>query len=244
MRVTRRAMLALSLGGVVASLAGCRVARAGERAPAQAPAVARKSALVDGRTVESFEVGGVARQYIRFEPPGHDASAALPFLLVLHGAGSSGAGAQRLYGMSALAEREGFVVAYPDATGESRSRNAGYNPLSTRADDLAFLRALVEREAARRLLDRRRLFVCGHSSGAMMSYRLAGEASDLFPAVGIVAGSIGYRLPNGGSLTIPEPPRPVSVIHVHGTDDPLVAYQGGGGRRGGGFYSVEESIDF
>jgi polyhydroxybutyrate depolymerase len=33
------------------------------------------------------------------------------------------------------------------------------------------------------------------------------------------------------------------VIHVHGTDDQLVPYQGGGGRRGG-FLSVAKSIDF
>ena len=37
-------------------------------------------------------------------------------------------------------------------------------------------------------LDRGRFFDCGHSSGAMMSFRLAGEESELFAAVGIVAG--------------------------------------------------------
>jgi polyhydroxybutyrate depolymerase len=108
-------------------------------------------------------------------------------VLVLHGAGSSGDSAERLYGMSQRAERAGFVIVYPDAEGEPRAWNAGHNPLATRADDLGFLRALVERESARRLIDERRRFSCGHSSGAMMSYRLAGEASDLFAAVGIVA---------------------------------------------------------
>jgi polyhydroxybutyrate depolymerase len=77
-----------------------------------------------------------------------------------------------------------------------------------------------------------------------MSYRLAGEASDLFPAVGVVAGAIGYRLPNGSLLTIPKPDRPVSVIHFHGTQDPLVAYNGGTRRGPAGFVSVADSIGF
>jgi polyhydroxybutyrate depolymerase len=242
--MTRRTLLGTALGAAVVSLGGCRSARAaGTRAEPPA-SVVRQPAPADGRSVETIDVGGVTRRYIRYQPPGHDPSAPFPLVLVLHGAGSSGGGAERLYGMSEVAAREGFVVAYPDAEGEPRAWNAGFNPFATRADDGAFLRALVEREAARRPIDEQRRFVCGHSSGAMMSYRLAGEASDLVAAVGIVAGSIGYRLPTGGTVTIPEPSQPVAVVHVHGTDDPLVPYQGGGGRRGGGFLSVAESMEF
>jgi polyhydroxybutyrate depolymerase len=78
----------------------------------------------------------------------------------------------------------------------------------------------------------------------MMSYRLAGEASDLFAAVGIVAGAVGVRGPNGGTITIPKPARPVSVIHFHGTNDPLVPYNGGRQGRPAGFVSVADSIAF
>ena len=111
--------------------------------------------------------------------------------------------------------------------------------------DVAFIRALVDRERAVRPLDSLRTFACGHSSGAIMSYRLAAEASDLFAAVGVVAGTIGYQLANGRAWNFGEPQRPVAVIHFHGTDDPLVPYNGGSRRgEGNGVISVAESISF
>jgi polyhydroxybutyrate depolymerase len=45
-------------------------------------------------------------------------------------------------------------------------------------------------------------------------------------------------------LTIPKPPSPVSVIHFHGTDDPLVAYNGSSTRGEAGVVSVADSIAF
>jgi len=147
--------------------------------------------------------------------------------------------------MSQRAARAGFVVAYPDALGDPPAWNTLPNLGNRRPDDVAFLRALVQQEQGSRSLDAGRIFVCGHSSGALMCYRLAAQASDLFAAAGIVAGSIGYKLPDGRTWTFGEPQRPVSVIHLHGTDDPLVPYNGGS-RRGesGSVLSVADSIDF
>lgn len=229
--INRRAFLALSLGSGVALLSGCRGARA-------------NAAAAPGRSVQELAVDGVARRYVRFEPSGLDPMSAVPLVLVLHGRGGSGTIAERLYEMNEQAALHGFVVAYPDALGDPPTWHAGLGMGGEQRDDIAFIRALVEREASTRPLDRSRVFVCGHSSGAMMSYRLAGEASDLFPAVGVVAGSIGVRGPAGGVWTIPKPDRPVSVIHFHGTDDALVRYDGGSQRGPAGFLSVPESIQF
>jgi poly(3-hydroxybutyrate) depolymerase len=57
--------------------------------------------------------------------------------------------------------------------------------------------------------------VCGEDGH---SYRLAGEASDLFAAVGIVAGTVGFRLPNGLVTTIPKPDRPASAALAPAAD--------------------------
>ena len=189
-------------------------------------------------------VDGVTRRYVRYEPPGLDPATAVPLVLVLHGRGGNGTIAERLYEMSDQAALHGFVVVYPDALGDPPTWHSGLGLGGSQGDDVAFIRALVEREAGTRALDQRRVFTCGHSSGGLMSYRLAAEASDLFPAVGIVAGSVGVRGPNGRTITIPKPPRPVSVIHFHGTDDPLVPYNGGSPSRPAGFVSVAESIRF
>ncbi|MFN8634522.1 MAG: PHB depolymerase family esterase [Chloroflexota bacterium] len=263
--VTRRAMLALTAGAGIALLSGCRGARAsaevGQSTPAVRepapprqqpgaaartvpPALATPKAAQSGHSVLQLDVGGVTRRYSRYEPASLDPSAPAPLVLVLHGATASGAIAERLYEMDQQADAHGFVVAYPDALGSPTAWNSGPRGFSGHADDVGFIRALIAQESASRPVDPARTFVCGHSSGAMMSYRLASEASDLFPAVGIVAGSIGYQGPNGRAVTIAKPDLPVSVIHFHGTDDPLVPYDGGSKRGEGGVVSVADSIAF
>lgn len=248
--VNRRAFLSLTLGSGIALLSGCRSAQAGAVSPSggpalsHAPGIGRARAAAAGRSIEQLTIDGVARRYVRYEPAGLNQAAPVPLVLVLHGRGGSGTIAERMYDMSDQADAHGFVVAYPGALSDPPTWHSGLGMGGAQGDDVAFVRALVEREATTRPLDRARTFVCGHSSGAMMSYRLAGEASDLFPAVGVVAGAVGVRGPGGGTMTIPTPERPVSIIHFHGTDDALVRYDGGSQRGPVGFLSVAESIRF
>jgi len=265
-RVTRRAALAAILGAGAAALTGCRAARAGvdtEHAtpapqaaaparPGSAEASTRRASAsagrartgAAGRSEVALTVDGVERRYVRYEPAGLDRTAPVPLVLVLHGRGGNGAISERLYEMNALADTHGFVLAYPDALGDPPTWHSGLGLGGGQDDDVRFARALVEREAATRPIDPTRTFVCGHSSGAMMSYRLAAEASDLFAAVGIVAGAAAAQLPNGRQLWPQQPARPVSVIHLHGTDDTLVPYAGGTRRGSGVFVSVADSVAF
>ena len=73
---------------------------------------------------------------------------------------------------------------------------------------------------ARLCFDRRRVYAVGHSNGGFLAHRLACEAADLFAAVGSVAGCLG--------IDDCAPARPIPVLQMHGTADPLVAYGGGG----------------
>jgi polyhydroxybutyrate depolymerase len=237
--ITRRAFMAVTLGAGIAALSGCRSAPVARAAPrTQAP----------GRSVELLTVGDVERRYVRYEPSTLDPTAPAPLVVALHGRGGSGRISELMFGLNVLADRHGFVVAYPDALGDPPTWNEGFVGMAggpNRPDDLGFVRALVEREASARPLDPGRLFVCGHSSGGMMSYRLASEAGDLFAAAGIVAGSVGYRGPGGGVQTIPRPGRPVSIIHFHGTADTLVPYDGGWRGPGPtGFLPVADTVAF
>jgi polyhydroxybutyrate depolymerase len=61
----------------------------------------------------------------------------------------------------------------------------------------------------------------GMSNGAMMSHRLAMEMQPVPAAIAAVAGTMALSGECRG------PPRPVSVLIIHGTDDPLVPYGGG-----------------
>lgn len=256
MLLTRRTLFSLTLGAGLAALAGCRSARASAPTATVLPA-ARVAPAVQplsrgqssGRTFEHVTVGDTDRRYLRYEPAGL-AVAPSPLLLALHGRGGNGRIAERMFDLNELADRYGFIVAYPDALGDPPTWNEGFVGLPGgpyRPDDVGFLRMLVAQEAATRPIDLGKVFVCGHSSGAMMTYRLASEASDLFRSAGVVAGSVGYRGPNGGVQTIPQPSRPIPIIHIHGTADTLVPYNGGDRSHTSGpqgFLAVAESIGF
>lgn len=147
-------------------------------------------------------------------------------VLNFHGGGGNARAHQDYVRMDALADREQFIVVYPDGSGRLRERLLVWNAGSccgiaaaTQIDDVGFVRALLDDLAARQPYDAARVYATGLSNGAMMSYRLAAELSERIAAVAPVAGSmVVLRF---------EPARPVPVMHIHSMDDPRALYQGG-----------------
>ena len=173
-----------------------------------------------------LEHGGRERSYVLHVPP-HPASPA-PLLLAFHGGGGNGPGFQRYAGLDALADRDGWLVAYPNGTSRFFDERlltwnaggcCGYAQ-DEKVDDVGFALALID-DVARRApeLDRARIYATGHSNGAMMAYRLGAEASDRIAAIAPVAGAM--------SLDVFLPQRPVPVLHIHSVDDPRALYAGG-----------------
>jgi polyhydroxybutyrate depolymerase len=148
-------------------------------------------------------------------------AAAVPLVVMLHGGFGSGSEAERDTGWDAEADRRGFVVAYPD--GLLRAWNSGGGccgrPADTGVDDVAFITAMVAGIEDQLPIDPRRIFATGISNGGMMSYRLACDTS-LFAAIG----------PDSATMLGPCPhPARISVIHIHGTADRNIRYDGGPG---------------
>jgi polyhydroxybutyrate depolymerase len=122
-----------------------------------------------------------------------------------------------------VADREGFAVAAPDGVGHSWNDGRTETASSSRqADDIGFLRALIDRIASQASIDPSRIYVVGMSNGAIMTGRVACDMSDRIAAVAQVAGT--------ASVTVAadcRPGRAVPVLEIHGTADPLVPYGGG-----------------
>ncbi|TSD88419.1 polyhydroxybutyrate depolymerase [Mycobacterium sp. KBS0706] len=199
----------------------------------------------------TLPVDGVSRSYTLHLPPAAAGGNPLPLVVVLHGGGANADSAIALTGFSAEADAEGFIVAYPNGTGRLKptaetagqfSWNAGDccgAAMRQDADDVGFLRALVSTIEQERAVDRHRIYAAGFSAGGMMAYRLACEAGDIFAGVAVVSGAI--LVP---SCT---PSRPVSVIHIHGTDDEAVPFKGTAERESyarAKFPPVQESVTF
>jgi polyhydroxybutyrate depolymerase len=92
--------------------------------------------------------------------------------------------------MDPLADRENFLIVYPNGMGRFGKRlltwNAGtccgYAAINN-VDDIDFVRALIGKVAEVVPVDRRRIYVTGLSNGGMMAHHLAAEAADLIAAV-------------------------------------------------------------
>jgi len=170
--------------------------------------------------------GGRERSYSVYVPAALAPGA--PLVLALHG--SMGDGDQMregsYYRFDELADRDGFAVAYPD--GFERHWNdcrrvAPYSANTLDVDDVGFLRALVARLEAELGVDPARVYATGMSNGGQMAYRLALEASDLVAAVAPVAAG----LPDAENLDCAPSGKPVAILILNGTMDPMNPFAGG-----------------
>ncbi|MDX2064195.1 MAG: PHB depolymerase family esterase [Fimbriimonadaceae bacterium] len=169
------------------------------------------------RSVESISFGGSERSFILHAPP---AGTPRPLVIVLHGWTASGALCEANTRMAARATERGYVVAFPDGTGARRGWNAGFIDLSgTKADDPAFVMAVVDAIGRKTSIDPRRVFVCGHSNGAFLSHAVAARYGDRVAAIGAVAGTTGV-----GERRLAKPTGRPSVMLIHAVDDSVVAY--------------------
>ncbi|MDA0832575.1 MAG: alpha/beta hydrolase-fold protein [Planctomycetota bacterium] len=178
--------------------------------------------LTPGNHMQALDIGGRERSYLVHVPKGYDPETATPVVLTFHGAGMNAWMMAAFSGMSETSDKNGFVVVYPNGTGKGPFQvwNAGGFAPEIRQhmpDDVAYVEALLDDLETVINVDKQRVFACGMSNGAMMSYRLAAEMSKRIAAIAPVAGTI--------AISESKPERPVAVLHFHGTVDNFVSYE-------------------
>jgi polyhydroxybutyrate depolymerase len=197
----------------LAALLGMLVALCGCSRPHQAD-----PRLPDGTTVHTMTFGGLERSYRVHRPAGLRAAA--PVVVMLHGGFGDGEQAENSYGWDQLADSTKFVTAYPNGVGHAwNAHGCCGEAAQENIDDVGFITTMVAEISAALPIDASRVYVTGISDGGIMSYALACN-SGIFAAIGPVAAT---------QLDACPAPHPTSVIHIHGTDDRLVPYNGGQG---------------
>jgi polyhydroxybutyrate depolymerase len=192
--------------GALLALSGC----SGAHRSAPPPRV--------GTTVNTMAFGGLDRSYRLHTPAGLGAAA--PLVVMLHGAFGDGEQAETSYGWDQLADSAKFVVAFPDGVGHTWNAHGCCGKAEQEnVDDVGFITTMVGEISAALPIDKSRVYVTGISNGGIMSYALACN-SGIFAAIGPDAAT---------QLDACPTPHPTSVIHIHGTADRLVPYDGGQG---------------
>jgi polyhydroxybutyrate depolymerase len=179
---------------------------------------------------------GRDRTYWLHLPRGADESQKLPLVLMFHGAGGHGRWTAGETGWNDKADREGFIVVYPDGTPARPDATANFltNPRlwndgsgrgaigRLNVDDVGFVNALLDELIARHPVDPQRIYATGFSNGAGMTFHLGAKLSTRLAAIAPVASHCW--------LADPRPQRPIPTLYIIGADDPLVPYLGGDAR--------------
>jgi polyhydroxybutyrate depolymerase len=191
-----------------------------------------------GITSEKLFVGGIEREYL---VSAAKSDRPRPTVLVLHGSLLNGDVMVPVMGFEPIVEREGLVAVYPnavarewnDSSAESTYMGAGAN------DDVGFLRALVAHLVRTGVSDRGRVYVTGYSNGGVMAFRLTCETDGVFAAAAAIAATLPEEL--AGNC---RPARPMPMLIMNGTADPLVPFDGGELPLSGRALSTEATTGF
>jgi polyhydroxybutyrate depolymerase len=172
-------------------------------------------------------VFGGDRPVTYFKAPDElDPSQPLPLVMVLHGY-SAGGLVQVIYlRLEPLVNTKKFLLVAPDGNVDKKG-NRFWNAVDsccdfdgTKVDDVKYLTGLVDEIASVYNVDKKRVYLVGHSNGGAMSYRLACDASEKFAAAWVLAP------PFWSDVSQCKPKAPIAIRHVHGTADTEVPYEG------------------
>jgi polyhydroxybutyrate depolymerase len=192
---------------------------------------------------ETIEIGGVARAFLTQFPDRKPA----PLVIVLHGNTQTGADMKTRTSWPLVAKRERFGVIFPDGLNHAwadlrpDTKRAGrVSPKGT--DDVGFIVKLVEKYVADGSADPKRIYITGLSNGGAMTITLVCARADLFAA----AASVIINLSDEAAAAC-HPSRPMPMLMMNGTVDPLIPFEGGKGASRfavGGYWPAVKTLAF
>jgi len=162
----------------------------------------------------SITVDGTQRTYQLYLPP-PDSSKPIPLVVALHPLLLTGWQMRQLTGFDEIAEQEGFAVAYPDGIGRR------WDVTSGSGRDVRFIAALIDELVRERNIDPARVYAAGASNGAMLCHQLACRIPERLAGIAAVIGTPSRRVFDECQCA-----KPMPVMIIHGTADPIVPYEG------------------
>lgn len=207
-------------------------------------------------TKETITVENVDRSYVVHLPKGYDEKQHYPVVVLLHGENQQADDIERLTRFNELADKNSIIAVYPSAQhgrwnfgvaetpfpqyrrGPYGRRGYGYPrypPPQPReqgerrraqpADDMDFFNQMLDKLSTRFSVDTSRIYFAGLSAGGFMTMKIGCGLTDRVAGIA----TVGAAMPK---TMVCVPSRPLPVIMIAGTSDPVVKYDGGTGKHG------------
>ena len=187
--------------------------------------VSRDLTSIEFEQSSSFIVGGDRATFVAL-PLGYSRDVPAPLLIDLHGYMSTSLNHEKFAKMDLAAQKRGVIYAAPDGLPDSQgyqfwnASKACCNFNNNPVDDAAFIQSLIDEISSKASVDPKRIYVFGHSNGHFMTYKFACSHPETVAAIAGLAGAMDSDPASCGATT------PVSVLHIHGTDDATINYSG------------------
>ena len=184
----------------------------------------------EGHYVEpwpTIEVNGEERTYRLYIPTCRDPARQRPLVIFIHGLCGQAEQQAGLTGLTALAEREDFILVYAESSYKSgifigpctvdEAGNPKWWGVGPQTDEeLEYFRKVIDQVKDSYQVDEQRIYGIGHSNGGHMIYQLANDMSETFAALASFAGAP-FLLQEEYS-----PQRQIPFVLVQGTADEMV----------------------
>ena len=167
--------------------------------------------------IQTFEWQGTQRQYLIKTPTVNRET--MPVLYFLHGLGDNITRLDNEFHFQQVADEYQWVVVVPQALNEGYGTMWNAGLMASNTDDSGFLMALLDSLAVQYPINFDSVFFTGFSMGGFMTHRMAIEHGDRITACAPVSGLITHSMASHTAV-------PVRMLHIHGTSDPVVGYDG------------------
>jgi polyhydroxybutyrate depolymerase len=190
--------------------------------------------------VRDIQVQNVRRSYYLFTPTSYNPKKPMPVVLGFHGGTTTAQKFARTTGFNNLAQKKGFIVAYPQGINKNWNDGRDAQGLPTE-DDVSFVTAVIQDINNIRNIDNRKIYAVGISNGGFLTQKLACQLSDKIAAFASVASTLAQPLQSNC-----QPKRPVSIMMINSPEDQIVPWKGGIMTKGhgGNILSVPSTLNF